>query len=253
MKNLNNFSLLSIKPSTLLSTRVFSFWIPAFAGMTVLLSAPVYPQPVQLDDVTRLDALLAGIETLSAEVEQVIVEADGGVLETSSIRMHLQRPGGFYWETIEPFPELIVTDGSTLWNYQPDLEQVVIEDWDSASEELAAQLLNGRVNSLQGEYDIRLIRPEGEGNDGDSGTAGASLRSEAEEFLLLPQAADSPYSQINLGFLSSELDFIYLRSKDGQRTIWRFHSVVRNTALPPDTFTFTPPEGIEVIRNTYTQ
>ena len=75
----------------------------------------------------KLDALLQDISTLTADVTQLIVESDGGILEESEIRMQLKKPDGFYWETIAPFPELIVTNGKLLWNFQPDLEQVVIE------------------------------------------------------------------------------------------------------------------------------
>ena len=85
---------------------------------------------------------------MSATVQQLIVESDGALLEESSIQMHVMRPDGFYWETLEPFPELVVTNGAVLWNYQPDLEQVVIENWDSSRAELAAELLSGRTDSL---------------------------------------------------------------------------------------------------------
>ncbi len=183
-------------------------------------------------DIDRLEALLADIETLSADVEQLIVEKDGGVLETSQIRMRLKRPDGFYWETTEPFPELIVTDGETLWNYQPDLEQVVIENWDDVAEELAARLLSGKIASLNEDYRIIMNR-------------------EVDEFLLTPRASESPYSAINLTFVNANLDTIYLRGKNGQQTVWRFYSLIKNSELAPDLFSFTPPEGIEVIVNTY--
>ena len=70
----------------------------------------------------KLDELLSGMTTMTSDVRQLIVESDGGVLEESIIRMKMKRPEGFYWETVEPFPELLVTDGRLLWNYQPDLQ-----------------------------------------------------------------------------------------------------------------------------------
>ena len=93
----------------------------------------------------QLSNLLRQMNTMSATVQQLI-ESDGALLEESSIQMHVMRPGGFYWETLEPFPELVVTNGTVLWNYQPDLEQVVIENWDSSRAELAAELLGGRTD-----------------------------------------------------------------------------------------------------------
>ena len=186
----------------------------------------------------RLDALLGNIETLAADVVQLIVESNGGVLEESEIQMRLKKPDGFYWETLTPFPELIVTDGSTLWNYQPDLEQVVIEDWDSSRSELAAQLLSGNIESLGEDYTIDSV---------------TSAQSEHQEFELTPRAADNVYQLISINFMRDELDSIYLNSKNGQQTVWRFENVIRNSAITDAQFQFIPPENIEIIENGYAQ
>ena len=61
---------------------------------------------------TQLSNLLRQVNTMSATVQQLIVESDGGLLEESSIQMHVMRPDGFYWETLEPFSELLVTNGT---------------------------------------------------------------------------------------------------------------------------------------------
>jgi len=186
----------------------------------------------------RLDTLLQNIETLAANVVQLIVESDGGVLEESEIKMMLKKPDGFYWETLTPFPELIVTDGSTLWNYQPDLEQVVIENWNTSRSELAAQLLSGNVESLAEDYTINSV---------------AIRESELQEFELTPRAAANVYQRISINFMRDELESIYLNSKNGQQTVWRFENVIRNQAITDAQFQFVPPEDIEIIENNYAQ
>ena len=186
----------------------------------------------------RLDTLLGNIETLVADVVQLIVESDGGVLEQSEIQMLLKKPDGFYWETLTPFPELIVTNGSTLWNYQPDLEQVVIEAWDSSRSELAAQLLSGNIESLGEDYVIDSI---------------TFAESEHQEFELTPRSADSIYQIISINFMHDEMESIYLNSKNGQQTVWRFENVVRNSVIDDAKFQFFPPENIEIIENGYVQ
>jgi len=192
-----------------------------------------HAQPTAIDE---LDALLRGIETLSATVVQLIVESDGGILEESDIQMHLKKPDGFYWETLSPFPELVVTNGVTLWNYQPDLQQVVIEDWDTSRSELAAQLLNGQTGNLAEEYQIELQ---------------TSSNSESREFVLTPLTSDSVYKQISINFFSSELELIHLDNVNGQQTVWRFITVQRNEPLADSVFEFNPPAGIEIIENSY--
>ncbi|MAK94391.1 MAG: hypothetical protein CMQ69_07255, partial [Gammaproteobacteria bacterium] len=47
----------------------------------------------------QLSNLLRRVNTMSATVQQLIVESDGAVLEESSIQMHVMKPDGFYWET----------------------------------------------------------------------------------------------------------------------------------------------------------
>jgi outer membrane lipoprotein carrier protein len=205
-------------------------------ALVVVSSIQIIPSPLFAQETPRekLDGLLQDIQTLSASVTQLIVESDGAVLEESAIQMHLLRPDGFYWETLDPFPELVVTDGNTLWNYQPDLEQVVIEDWDSAQSELAAQLLSGRTDKLSEEYRIDVV-PDA---------------SESESlFQLHPLGADSVYRVIRISFLKQELESIHLDNKNGQQTLWQFSDLQRNKELEQTLFEFEPPAGIEVVDN----
>lgn len=188
------------------------------------------------DALADLDGLLESIRTLTADVTQLIVESDGGILEESSIRMQLMKPDGFYWETLTPFPELIVTNGKLLWNYQPDLEQVVIEDWDTNRSELAAQLLSGDTHNLAEEYAV---------------SKGGETNSEHNEFRMIPHASDSVYNEITISFINAELDMIYLDNKNGQKTVWQFSNVMRNAPLAMELFEFVPPDGVEVIQNSY--
>ncbi|NQV70228.1 MAG: outer membrane lipoprotein chaperone LolA [Pseudohongiella sp.] len=204
----------------------------------IIVSASVQAVAAQAAAIQRLDDLLQGINTLAADVVQLIVESDGGVLEESEIQMYMKKPDGFYWETLTPFPELIVTDGKKLWNYQPDLEQVVVEDWDSSRSELAAQLLNGQTSNLSDEYTIENV---------------TDLDSEYQEFELTPISTDSVYRLITINFLLLDLESIYLNNKNGQQTVWRFENVERNQEIADSVFKFVAPDNIEIIENSYTQ
>jgi len=186
----------------------------------------------------QLSNLLRQVNTMSATVQQLIVESDGAVLEESSIQMHVMRPDGFYWETLEPFPELVVTNGAVLWNYQPDLEQVVIENWDSSRAELAAELLSGRTDSLAEEYEIHIEKDTGE---------------DMAVFQLLPLDQNSLYQRINISFDNTALLSIHLDTKNGQKTLWQFSQPQINEQLSPDLFNFQIPPGIDIVDNRVSQ
>lgn len=182
--------------------------------------------------IVKLDKLLSNIDTITAEINQLIVESDGGILEESQIIMHIKRPEGFYWETVTPFPELLVTNGKRLWNYQPDLEQVVIEDWNPDQSALAAQLLYGKTENLEEDYYIVAIDAE-----------------QSQTFELKPKSPDNLYELITISFINGLLELIYIENSSGERTAWQFTSSDINPPLGEDLFEFIPPDGIEIIYN----
>lgn len=196
-----------------------------------LLSSTVFAQE---DSTEQLTELLSGIETLQADVRQLIVESSGGVLEESAIKFMLKRPNGFYWETLSPYPELVVTDGRSLWNYQPDLLQVSIEDWEAERSELAAQLLNGNIAEIEADYFI---------NGGRIGTGNTW------EFVLEPVDPASLYERVTLYFRDRRLDSIHIDNGNGQRTFWEFFEHRFNESLEDSIFVFNIPDDIEVIDN----
>lgn len=182
----------------------------------------------------QLALLLSGIETFQADVRQLIVESTGGVLEESEIRFKLKRPNGFYWETLAPYPELIVTDGERLWNYQPDLLQVTLEVWEPERSELAAQLLSGRVDEIEADYVI---------SGGDVGSGNAF------EFILEPVDPASLYERVTLYFRGQTLSSIHVDNGNGQRTFWEFFDPEINEPLEDEVFVFEVPDDIDLIDN----
>lgn len=182
------------------------------------------------DDAAALEALLSDIDTLQADVRQVIIEADGDVLEESRIRFLLKRPDGFYWETLEPWPELIVTDGETLWHYQPDLWQLTIDDWEEDESELAAHLLSGRFDRLSDDYTVQ--------------SHPASTEAQ-QSFILDPLDPGSAYEQLQLYFENGTLASIDVDQTNGQRTLWEFNDVVLNEPVDDARFRFEVPDDVD--------
>lgn len=186
----------------------------------------------QQGPIGELDLLLRDITTISADILQLIIESDGGVLEETEIKMLLKRPDRLYWETVSPFQELVVTNGQVLWNYQPDLEQVTIEDWNSDDSELAAQLLNGRTEKLSNDYYVAMINAD-----------------DNKSFELSPKMSDSIYELVTVSFIDNVLDMIHLNGRNGEQTVWQFNNLVMNSLIENNSFEFEVPDDIEVVSN----
>jgi outer membrane lipoprotein carrier protein len=151
-------------------------------------------------------------------------------LQQSSGTMEFSRPGRFRWEYAKPYEQTIVGDGSRLWIYDKDLNQVTVRKLDRALGASPAALLAGS-NEIEKSYALRAA-----GSDGG-----------LEWLEAVPRAQDTAFERVRLGLGKSGLEAMELRDQFGQTTVIRFSDVQRNVKLPPESFRFTPPKGADVI------
>lgn len=205
-----------------------------FIGLLVMLCVfLVTLSPAQADQasVQRLTQLLNQMSSLDADFQQRILDARGSRLQEVSGHLSLQRPGQFYWQTENPFPQTVVSDGKTLWLYDPDLEQVTIQQMDASTSKTPAMLLSGDVDSIGQRFNVNSIR---------SG--------EQEEFVLKPKEEESLFEELRLNFADQELRGLLLVDSLGQRTGIELFDRKLNTVLDADLFTFQVPDDVDVIQ-----
>ena len=79
------------------------------------------------EDVLALRNLLEPITSLSAQFTQQITDADGFELESSSGLFQVSQPAKLHWQVMQPMPQQIISGGISLWIFDPDLEQVIVQ------------------------------------------------------------------------------------------------------------------------------
>ncbi|MDE0692701.1 MAG: outer membrane lipoprotein chaperone LolA [Gammaproteobacteria bacterium] len=186
----------------------------------------------EADDAARLEALLAPLATFEADFEQVVTDADGIALETSTGRMTLNRPGRLRWEVREPWPQLVLADGISLWVHEPDLEQVTVRPLAGALAGTPAMLLLEAPGSLVTHFAV-------------VGEGGGSFR-------LLPQDERSLYRALHLAFEGDEAGAMVPRSLEivdhmDRTTQVRFTNATTAPVPTPALFEFDVPPGTDVI------
>ncbi len=169
--------------------------------------------------------------TGKARFAQIIVDKNMKQLQQSTGTMHFARPGKFRWEYDKPYEQLIVGDGSRLWVYDKDLNQVSVRKLDQALGDSPAALLAGS-NEIEKIYNLTNIGNQ-EGLDWVEA---------------VPKSKENAFERIRLGFSSSGLEAMELRDQFAQVTVIKFAAVERNPKLPPELFKFVPPKGADVIR-----
>jgi outer membrane lipoprotein carrier protein len=176
-----------------------------------------------------LDNFFAGLHSLQTDFEQRIVR-DGQVLQETRGRLHIHRPGKFRWSYEAPFEQLIVTDGETLWVYEPDLEQVTRSRLDATVGNTPAVLLS-TLEPLGNLFSILDAGPK----DG------------LDWVMLEPLGEQTTFSRVFLGFEAGDLAAMEIVDSLEHSVRIRFHELERNLALDPGLFRFTPPPGVDVI------
>ena len=177
-----------------------------------------------------LDVFLDGLDTFSADFEQVLLDSSGEVVEATRGAVRLRRPGMFYWMYNEPYVQEIISDGASLWVYEEDLEQVTVSDVSGAVEDTPALIFSSDGN-LDEHYVIEEL-----GSD-----AGQSL------VQLTPKNPESHYRSLRLVFSGADLSGMLLFDSLGQTLLISFTNSLRNPELKKGLFTFSPTDGIEVI------
>lgn len=188
------------------------------------------PQAGVADSVEKLKSLLSDTQTARARFSQIVLDKDLKVLQQSTGIMAFARPGRFRWEYEKPYEQVIVGDGTRLWVYDKDLNQVTVRKLEGALGSSPAALLAGS-NEIERGYTLS-IAGEGQGLDW---------------LEAVPKSADTVFERIRLGFNKSGLEAMELRDQFGQITVIKFSAMERNSELPPGEFQFKPPAGADVI------
>lgn len=182
-----------------------------------------------------LDEFLKGLVSLKARFEQVLLDEEGVERERSRGMFYLSRPGRFRWDYESPYQQSIVADGQRVYVYDQDLEQVTVKPLQKALGSTPALLLDGEVN-----IEERFVVSPGAPAEG------------LVWLELVPREARAAresggYAQIRLGFAGPRLKRMDLRDNLNQVTRIELKNAERNPSLDPSLFTFTPPEGVDVL------
>ena len=184
-------------------------------------------------DAAYLARLLADMESVSAEFSQTVGNRFGDVLQQSTGRMHVARPDKLRWEVDEPYPQLVVADGQSIWVFDPDLAQATVQPMDAAARDAAAVLLAGSAEELLRHFNVRAAEPPPNGG---------------ARFVLIPLAEDALFRELALTFaVGGALAGIDIGDHLDQFTRIVFSDVQRGAVLDSALFRFEVPPGVDVI------
>lgn len=200
-------------------------------GLLLVVSVATHAandQPAQ-----QLRKLLDAMNSLQGDFVQTTYDKAGVEQESSSGTFMLMRPGKFYWKTLDPMPQLLVSNNKTIWLYDPDLETVNIREFTEDLRETPALLLSADIEQLRKNFSI----------------AKDAKDTSAEKYTLTPKVTEGMFQQLVLVFKAGQLTEFAIQDSLGQLTRCQLSNVQRNKPLPEENFFFVPPEGVEILHD----
>lgn len=179
---------------------------------------------------SALDRFADGLVSLEGRFQQQVYNMDGSLREEGEGSLALMAPRLFRWHAEQPYEQLVVADGSHVWLYDVDLEQVTVRrQADQEAQSPLAVLTD--PGSLERRYRVSEIG-----------------RDQGLDWLRLePVDPDAEFVRAELGLDGDGLRRMRMEDRLGGRSEIGFGPWRRNGLRSAEPFRFTPPEEVDVI------
>ena len=193
----------------------------AFAALTLACAAAHATATDELRDFVK--TVKSGKSTFTQTVT-----SPNGKQKVSNGSFEFARPNRFRFVYEKPYAQTVVGDGTKVWIYDPDLNQV---SWRKIGEALgttpAALLVSNDVDQAFTLAD----QPASNGLQWVQAT---------------PKQVEGTIRALKVGFRDHQLAALEIADSFGQRSLIVFDRFQANAAIPASEFTFVPPKGADV-------
>lgn len=211
--------------------------IVALAGC-LALATPALAAPTLDEAVSALEQAQRKVTDLKATFRQTAVNKALNQTIEARGTLYLKKPGRLRWEYQTPTPQEIVSDGTRLWIYTPELKQVNVSAAPAALVGPAGSFLQG-LGQVREHFDPRFLNP--------------AQPVDAEGLLVLDLAPKRPQPLLARLIVSVDPRTWLVRQaivhdELGNTVTVRFGDTVVNSGLSDSLFVFVPPPGVAVVQ-----
>ncbi|PSJ18461.1 outer membrane lipoprotein chaperone LolA [Nitrosomonas supralitoralis] len=200
-------------------------------SMFFLLLCCLMPTLTEATAINSLKTFIQETRTVRANFSQTLYDKNSRAIQESTGTMQFERPEKFRWVYEKPYEQLIVGNGTQVWFYDHDLNQVTVRQFNIAIGSSPAALLAGS-STIEDNFELIEL----------------GVQNELEWLEAIPKSKESTFEFIQMGFTrEGMLKFMALRDSFGQTTLLSFSELDKNPTLPADLFQFTPPDNADVI------
>jgi outer membrane lipoprotein carrier protein len=189
------------------------------------------------DELIAIEALYKESGTVTANFTQVSRSAATGIEKTTFGKIQIKQPNKVRWETTDPDPSLLVSDGKKFWFYTPPFDasdggQVIIKKASQVQSRLAHALIAGAFSQSSVSREVRFEKRSN------------------YQFLLIPKpgrAGTVKSALIEIHPKDKRINKVILDHRDGNHAEILLQKIELGTPLQDSVFQFVPPKGTIVI------
>lgn len=173
-----------------------------------------------------LQQKLATFDHFSASFSQQVFDEQNQPMQTANGTMQLARPDQFRWHTVSPDESVIVSDGHSVWLFDPFVEQVSIVPLEQAIKNTPFLLIAGRDDSRWQQYDVT---------------------EKSGDYIVTSKDPSELISQFSLSFDSkNRIERFSVLESGGQRSEFTLSEINTEPKTTSSSFSFTPPDGVMI-------
>jgi outer membrane lipoprotein carrier protein len=206
--------------------------------LAVITTLPTLATGQELDQVVAgVEATYGKINDLRAEFTQTAYNRSLGQDIKAEGTVYLKKGGKMRWDYKSPSPQQIVSDGTSLWVYTPELNQVNKGNAPKALAGPAGSFLAG-LGRVRNEFSVRFLNP--------------ASKVDASGRPVIDLAPKNPTPLLTRLVLHVDpKDYVVRQAvlyDQAQNTVtMTFNKVTINPGLADSLFVFTPPPGAAVV------
>ncbi|WP_245595834.1 outer membrane lipoprotein chaperone LolA [Marinomonas ushuaiensis] len=182
---------------------------------------------VQAETVDVVENLLEQNRNIEGEFHQVTYDEKGKQLQVSDGIFLLAKPNQFFWDSVTPFAQRIVSDGKTITVWDIDLEQATQKPLSGAVGNSPAALLGQPAADVLPHYIVTTLGKEA--------------------FRLAPKDDQGLFQSLTLEFENKVISTMKILDALGQTTVIEFKNVETHDGVTKDNFILGLPDYVDVI------
>lgn len=179
----------------------------------------------------QLQVFSKNLQTAQTSFQQLVSGPNGEKVQSAQGTLKLKTPNQFRWQYSSPTSQLIVADGSKIWIYEADLQQVTVKTQDALNQDNPLSALSNPLMIDKFYNTSELAKNKG-----------------VSWLQLVPKnKQNSPFEKALLGFTNNVLVSMQLFDSLGQVSAFSFGKWQNNKELDATLFQFTVPKGVDIV------